>query len=74
MPSRAPMVTTPVPPMPPTRIANERSGRVIAGSGSTLRAADIEGFDAIGIEQNPEYVAIAKARVDGDMPLFQEVA
>lgn len=40
------------------------------GSGSTLRAADIEGFDAIGIELKPEYVEIAKARVDGDMPLF----
>lgn len=45
-----------------------------AGSGSTLRAAHVEGFDAIGIEENPAYVEIAKARVDGDMPLFKDVA
>lgn len=45
-----------------------------AGSGSTLRAADIEGFDAIGIEQNPEYAEIAKHRINGDAPLFQAVA
>lgn len=44
------------------------------GSGSTLRAADVEGFNAIGIELNPEYAAIARSRVNGDMPLFAEVA
>lgn len=44
------------------------------GSGSTLRAADIDGFSAIGIELSPEYAAIARSRVHGDMPLFAEVA
>jgi site-specific DNA-methyltransferase (adenine-specific) len=34
-----------------------------AGSGSTLIAAVLEGFDAIGIEQDAEYVAIAERRV-----------
>lgn len=32
------------------------------GSGTTLIAATLEGFDSIGIEQSAEYVAIAKAR------------
>lgn len=43
------------------------------GSGSTGRAADIEQFDFIGIESNPDYLAIAKARIH-DAPLFAEVA
>jgi DNA modification methylase len=34
-----------------------------AGSGSTLMAAVLEGFDAVGIEQDAEYVAIAERRV-----------
>jgi site-specific DNA-methyltransferase (adenine-specific) len=33
------------------------------GSGSTGKAAVIEGFDFIGIEQSAEYVEIAKARI-----------
>ena len=33
------------------------------GSGTTLMAAAFEGFDAIGIEREAEYVEIAKARV-----------
>lgn len=33
------------------------------GSGSTGRAAVIDGFSFIGIDQNPEYVEIAKKRV-----------
>ena len=33
------------------------------GSGSTGKAAMQEGFRFIGIEQNPEYVAIAEARI-----------
>ena len=32
------------------------------GSGSTGKAAILEGFRFIGIEQEPEYVAIANAR------------
>lgn len=55
------------------RLVTPPGGTVLdcfAGSGSTLRAADIEGFSAIGIEVDPEYAAIAKSRVNGDMPLF----
>jgi DNA modification methylase len=44
-----------------------------AGSGSTLKGAELEGFKAIGIELNPEYVEIARRRIGGDAPLFAEV-
>jgi hypothetical protein len=44
-----------------------RSGSTIldpfAGSGTTLCAAVLEGFNAIGIEKEPEYLNIARARV-----------
>jgi DNA modification methylase len=33
-----------------------------AGSGSTLVAAKREGFSYVGIEMEPEYIEIAKAR------------
>lgn len=33
-----------------------------AGSGSTLKAAILEGFDCVGIELDAEYIAIAEAR------------
>jgi site-specific DNA-methyltransferase (adenine-specific) len=36
-----------------------------AGSGSTLLAAEMEGFEWIGIEKEAEYVAIAEARLNG---------
>lgn len=32
------------------------------GSGSTLKAAALEGFNAVGCEMDPQYAAIAKAR------------
>ena len=35
------------------------------GSGTTAIAAEMEGFDWIGIEKEPEYVAIAEARLNG---------
>jgi site-specific DNA-methyltransferase (adenine-specific) len=34
------------------------------GSGSTGKAAVLEGFDFIGIEREAEYMAIAKARIE----------
>lgn len=43
------------------------------GSGSTLKAAEIEGFDAIGIDLDAAYVEIARNRIAGDMPLFREI-
>jgi site-specific DNA-methyltransferase (adenine-specific) len=36
------------------------------GSGSTGKAARQEGFDFIGIELDPEYIEIAKARIGSD--------
>mgnify|MGYP000328967802 FL=1 len=44
------------------------------GSGSTLKAAELEGFSAIGIEREAEYIAIARRRIAADAPLFAEVA
>lgn len=41
------------------------------GSGSTLKAAELEGFDAIGIELSPDYIQIARQRIGADAPLFQ---
>jgi len=35
-----------------------------AGSGTTLAAATLEGFNSIGIELEPDYAAIAKARIE----------
>ena len=34
------------------------------GSGSTGKAATLEGFDFIGIELDPEYALIAAARIE----------
>jgi len=43
------------------------------GSGSTLKAAELEGFSAIGIELSAEYIAIARRRIAADAPLFADV-
>lgn len=45
-----------------------------AGSGTTAVAALREGLRCIAIENNPEYVAIARYRVEGDAPLFQKMS
>ena len=44
------------------------------GAGTTGLVADRLGRDAILIELNPEYAAMAKRRIQGDSPLFAEVA
>ena len=44
------------------------------GSGSTLKAAELEGFGAIGIELDPDYVQIARRRISSDAPLFADVS
>lgn len=49
-------------------IASERRGVVLdcfSGSGTTLKAADLEGRDWIGIEQDSHYARIARARLSG---------
>ncbi|HML25634.1 MAG TPA: site-specific DNA-methyltransferase, partial [Methanomethylovorans sp.] len=35
------------------------------GSGSTGKAAILEGFDFLGVEINPEYFAVAEERING---------
>ena len=40
------------------------------GSGSTGKAAALEGFDFIGIEREAEYLAIAEARIEGARKLL----
>lgn len=50
------------------RLVTPPGGRVLdcfAGSGSTLVAALYEGFDAVGVERQPDYVRIARQRIDG---------
>lgn len=47
------------------RLVTPPGGTVLdpfAGSGTTLIAAGLEGFDCVGIEREAEYVAIAEAR------------
>jgi site-specific DNA-methyltransferase (adenine-specific) len=42
------------------------------GSGSTGKACVLEGFGFIGIDNVPEYVEIARRRIEGTAPLFAE--
>jgi len=57
------------------RLVTPKGGTVLdpfMGSGSTLKAAELEGFSAIGIEIDPEYCEIARSRIASDAPLFAE--
>jgi site-specific DNA-methyltransferase (adenine-specific) len=64
------------------RLVTPTGGTVLdcfLGSGSTALAAELEGFQWIGIEKEPEYVKIAEARLNGtqkglglDTPLVGE--
>jgi hypothetical protein len=59
------------------RLVTPPGGTVLdpfGGSGSTMVAADREGFHGIYIDMDEEYAAIARKRVYGDAPLFAEVA
>jgi len=61
------------------RLVTPPGGTVLdpfAGSGTTLMAADAEGFDAIGIEREAAYVEIAQGRLSAqnDKPLLREVS
>jgi hypothetical protein len=58
------------------RLVTPKGGTVLdpfMGSGSTLKAAELEGFSAIGIELDAEYIEIARRRIAADAPLFAEV-
>jgi DNA modification methylase len=59
------------------RLVTPAGGTVLdpfMGSGSTLKAAELEGFSAIGIELDEAYIEIARRRIAADAPLFAEVA
>ena len=52
------------------RMVTPKGGVVLdpfMGSGSTGKAAKLEGFDFIGIEMDEEYFLLAKSRIDGIM-------
>ena len=44
------------------------------GSGSTMAAALAEGFRCVGIEREPEFVELARRRVEEDSPLFNRMS
>lgn len=57
------------------RLVTPKGGIVLdpfCGSGTTGRAAVAEGFSFVGIELDPEYAAIARARIADYAPLFTE--
>jgi len=68
------------PPELPRRciLAGSRVGDTVldpfAGAGTTLLVADRLGRHGVGVELNPEYVALAEARIRNDAPMFAEVA
>lgn len=58
------------------RLVTPKGGTVLdpfMGSGSTLKAAELEGFSAIGIDLDADYCGIARKRIASDAPLFAEV-
>lgn len=60
-----------------TKLVTPPGGRVLdfcMGSGSTGKAAELEGFSFVGIDIDPENVDTARARIGADAPLFQEAA
>lgn len=59
------------------RLVTPKGGVVLdpfVGSGTGAIAADREGFDFVGVEEDAEHVAIAKARHQQDAPLFNREA
>lgn len=59
-------------------VASSVEGDVVldpfSGSGTTCMVADRLGRDAIGIDLSAEYVALGKARIVGDAPIFAVVS
>jgi site-specific DNA-methyltransferase (adenine-specific) len=59
------------------RLVTPKGGTVLdpfMGSGSTGKAAQMEGFNFIGIELDPDYFKIAKARIENADNLFTQEA
>jgi site-specific DNA-methyltransferase (adenine-specific) len=57
------------------RLVTRKGGTVLdpfMGSGTTGWAARLEGCDFVGIDREPEYVEIARGRIAGHAPLFDE--
>lgn len=49
------------------RLVTQPGGLILdpfAGSGTTVEAAMLEGFDVIGVERNPEYLPLIQHRID----------
>lgn len=59
-------------------IAGAKSGQTVldpfGGAGTVGLVADRMGMDAILIELNPKYAAIAERRINGDAPMFTDVS
>jgi site-specific DNA-methyltransferase (adenine-specific) len=58
------------------RLVTPPSGVVLdpfCGSGSTGVAAVLEGFDFIGVEMDPDYMAIATARIEAAAATFRQL-
>jgi site-specific DNA-methyltransferase (adenine-specific) len=59
------------------RLITPRGGIVLdpfTGSGSTGKACMLEGFAFVGIEQNAEYLQIARARIEAaTLPLLRAI-
>ena len=59
------------------RLVSPPGGTVLdpfTGSGSTGKAAVLEGFDFVGIEREVEYVEIARARIAAAVPEMEPAA
>lgn len=59
------------------RLVTRPGGTVLdfcMGSGSTGKAAELEGMDFIGIDIDPHWVGVADQRIGADAPLFREAA
>jgi DNA modification methylase len=69
--------TFPVTLVEPCILAGSRPGDTVldpfAGAGTTLLVADRLARDAIGIELNPDYAALAERRIHDDAPLLASV-
>jgi 16S rRNA G966 N2-methylase RsmD len=60
--------------LPPASVSPRRLLIPFAGSGSEVIGAIRAGWDEVyGVERDPEYVRVARARIEGDCPLFNSI-